>query len=282
MSERISPQIHPRSYTDLEIAEGDRRAVPVRVYEPVNPEGLILFSTGFGGNRDGYRYLASAWRDLGFAVVVIQHPGSDLEALKALPARNKAQRDRAVVERVQNGKEHEERGRDLLSVADRFRRLYPSLPIGLAGHSFGASTVALGLGLRTSRGFALEPIPGVVGVQFYSPSPPDTMFPASEFLRVGVESTVLTGVNDGLLGGLGDFRERAKLFRSLPRTAALLAVHSRADHMAFAGLGLDIRPTLEEIAALSGRWWSQLWDTGEARTAVYQEFSMNGSWRMEL
>ena len=66
-----------------------QRAVPVRLRWPdasrhAGPWPVVLFSHGLGGTRDGGAVWAAAWAAAGFAVVQLQHPGSDLDAVRAV------------------------------------------------------------------------------------------------------------------------------------------------------------------------------------------------------
>jgi len=62
------------------------RGVPLKIYYPVgqHSEPLLIFSHGFGGNKDGYRYLAEGWARAGYVVVLPTHQGGDRSALRAL------------------------------------------------------------------------------------------------------------------------------------------------------------------------------------------------------
>ncbi len=65
------------------------RTLPLRIRWPMSSapapaEGyaLVLFSHGLGGTRHGGAVWGEAWSKAGFVVVHLQHPGSDLEAVR--------------------------------------------------------------------------------------------------------------------------------------------------------------------------------------------------------
>ena len=68
-----------------------QRGLPVRVrwpsadlQAPAGGRPLVLFSHGLGGTRVGGSVWGEAWAAAGFVVVHLQHPGSDLDAVRAV------------------------------------------------------------------------------------------------------------------------------------------------------------------------------------------------------
>ncbi len=65
-----------------------QRQVTADLYRPNRtddvPASVIVMSHGLGGNRDSHLHFAQHLASHGFAVVVVQHPGSDKEQSKAL------------------------------------------------------------------------------------------------------------------------------------------------------------------------------------------------------
>src|SRR5262245_56364081 len=73
---------------DLVIKDAKReRDIPVLVYMPkaALPAPVVLFSHGLGGNRQGSAFLGNHWAARGYAVVFVQHPGSDDSVWKGKP-----------------------------------------------------------------------------------------------------------------------------------------------------------------------------------------------------
>jgi predicted dienelactone hydrolase len=80
-----------------------QRALPVRIRIPAGdaPCGLLLYSHGLGGSREGGGVWGRAWRDAGFMVVHLQHPGSDAAtARQGVPALIKAASAEQLRERM--------------------------------------------------------------------------------------------------------------------------------------------------------------------------------------
>ncbi|MEB3289220.1 MAG: alpha/beta fold hydrolase [Leptolyngbya sp.] len=123
-------------------------AQPVNLYlpqlqpqQPSPPQGfpLIIISHGLGGNRHSYGYLANSLASAGFAVVALDHTGSNDEQLIALLEGRTA----AV---VPNG-EFLRRPQEISLTLDALQAIQTSLPvpldlsrIGIVGQSFGGYT----------------------------------------------------------------------------------------------------------------------------------------------
>ena len=60
------------------------RTLPLKLYLPEqrSPRGLILFSHGLGGSREGGSVWLQHWASHGFAALALQHPGSDRSILR--------------------------------------------------------------------------------------------------------------------------------------------------------------------------------------------------------
>jgi predicted dienelactone hydrolase len=236
----------------------------VRLWLPEgSPRGWVLFSVGFGGERSGYAYLGRFWASLGLATAVVEHVGSNLDILKALPGKTRAERNRQVLERVADPHELQARPRDLLLAHARLQGRFGGLPLGLAGHSYGSYTVLAALGLPTVP--RLQPLPGpLAGARsclIISPQPPGTLFSPRALGMVDLPILLMTGTRDGPLSGEGDYRDRRAVFDHLPKGLRNLAVLPGVEHMAFAGIGLRLGEQLRRIEGLTGRWWeSTLWD----------------------
>lgn len=73
--EAAKPEFHDFTVKDAKRA----RELPIRVYLPKDqgPAPVVLFSHGLGGNREAAPYLGAHWSARGYAVVFVQHPGSD-------------------------------------------------------------------------------------------------------------------------------------------------------------------------------------------------------------
>lgn len=80
-----SRQFTIKAYRPTAAGEADRYTMPVDFYLPQgrsSPTPLVIFSHGFGANRDAYAYLANHLASHGIAVATPEHLGSDLQYRK--------------------------------------------------------------------------------------------------------------------------------------------------------------------------------------------------------
>jgi predicted dienelactone hydrolase len=144
-----------RVSTRLTLLHDTRRArsLPLKLYLPeqARPKGLILFSHGLGGSREGGTVWLNHWASHGFAAIAVQHPGSDTSLLH----NNSPLALRRAFKAAMNPDELARRVEDMRFVIRRIGH-EPGLPdvintataIGIAGHSFGAVTVQILAGER--------------------------------------------------------------------------------------------------------------------------------------
>lgn len=133
---------------------GRARPVLAKLYLPADATGpvpLVVFSHGIGGSREGYTYLGKHWAANGYAVLHLQHVGSDRNLWFGNPL--------ALVSRLQNAARETEamdRARDLRFALDQvlsgeFAARIDSARIVAAGHSYGANTSLLVAGAQVAR-----------------------------------------------------------------------------------------------------------------------------------
>ena len=119
------------------------REVPALVRWPsAKPQGVVIFSHGLGGRRTGADVWGTAWAQAGFAVVHLQHAGSDNVSLKGgFSALRKAMAPQQLLARVADvqfaideiARKHTDKSSPWAQV--------PVQKLAVAGHSFGARTV---------------------------------------------------------------------------------------------------------------------------------------------
>ncbi|MFK8114302.1 MAG: alpha/beta hydrolase family protein, partial [Rubripirellula sp.] len=65
----------------------DGRNVPLRLYVPDSsgPSPVLLLSHGLGGTREACTFLGKHWANRGYAVVAMQHAGSDFDVIRNAP-----------------------------------------------------------------------------------------------------------------------------------------------------------------------------------------------------
>lgn len=226
------------------------RDLPLRLRLPESSQRLpvILFSHGLGGSRSGGLEWGAQWASRGFAVIHVQHPGSDEQLWK----------DKPVGERLAALKSGADLAQFLARIADiRFvvaelgRRQSAGDPIvarldpdrmGMSGHSFGAVTTLYLGGQRPAAGVA-DRLAGDLSDQHFAAflafSPQASGGdPAHQFDRFTRPALLITGTLDGQpFPGLGaTAAQRLVPFDVMPAAGnKFLLVIDQADHMFFNG-----------------------------------------------
>lgn len=277
-----SPSLHAADYdplkvgkeeiasTTFEVKDVERdRTLPVRVYLPSSPKAapVILFSHGLGGSRDNNPYLGNHWAKRGYAVVFIQHPGSDESVWKqSAPAERMAELKRAAsIESYMN------RGKDIPVVIDALAKwngeeghaLKGRLDLehlGMSGHSFGAQTTQALAGQNLARGRFSFGDARIDAALMMSPSPPTMGDPAAAFAAIKIPCLLMTGTQDDSPIGNTTPEDRLKVFPNLVNAPAWQVVFDKANHMAFGERPLrgeaDADPRYHRaILALSTAFW---------------------------
>jgi predicted dienelactone hydrolase len=219
------------------------RELPLRLRWPDGsaPCALVVHSHGLGGNREGGDAWGRAWRRAGFAVLHVQHPGSDTDTLRqGLRALRGAASAEQLIARAADMRfvldELERRARAGGTPWSRVRLD----AIGASGHSFGAQTVLAVAGKR----FPVR-APAFVEPRFrafiaFSPAlgREDGQSPTQQFGAIERPLLLLTGSLDGdPLNRAFEGEDRARVYEGLPAgkgTRALLWLDG-ADHMSFGG-----------------------------------------------
>lgn len=128
------------------------RSVPIDLYWSEDTQGpLVVLSHGFGADRRFLAYLAEHLASHGLTVVAVEHPGSNVSALTAVPTTT--EEDNASAEptnRILPATEFIDRPLDISFVLDRMERLnYYSYSlrgrinmeeVAVVGHSLGGYT----------------------------------------------------------------------------------------------------------------------------------------------
>ena len=213
------------------------RSVPVRIRMP---EGngkvpLILFSHGLGGNLDAGTIWAQAWAQNGFAVIHLQHVGSDSGILRA-----------GGIRRAMSGEQLRARALDVRFVINEvgrrpregacdLRRIDLGR-IGMAGHSFGAQTTLAVAGTNypiIGQRLADQRIRAAIA---FSPQPTAQQPDAAAFGSISMPFFSVTGTRDAIpwLTPVTP-EDRLRPFRPMPPGNKYLLVMDGADHAAFSG-----------------------------------------------
>lgn len=230
-----------------------QRDLPLRLRLPetASPTPVILFSHGLGGSRRGGAEWAEHWASHGFAVITVQHSGSDEALWKDKPPGERL----AALRSGASIAEFLARIADVkFVVGELSRRQQAGEPevarldldrIGMSGHSFGAVTT-LFLGGQRPPASVVGPISPPAGFlaerrlrAFVALSPQaagsDLERQFASFTRPAL---LVTGTLDGQpFPGIGASpSQRLLLFEAMPAAGnKFLLVVDKADHMFFNG-----------------------------------------------
>ncbi len=250
------------------------RAVPVRIRMPAGNAKVatILFSHGLGGSLDAGAIWARAWAEEGFAVVNVQHAGSD-SAIFGKPGFRSALGSDQLIARARDiqfvltelGRRTIEGRCDLARVDQR--------RIGMAGHSFGAQTTQA----ITGQNFEIpvEPPlfdPRVKAAIGFSPSPPLIGSAEAAFSSIHIPFMSITGTADELLMVTPiTARQRQLPYRMMPPGDKFLLVMEGGTHAMFAGQTfrsqIDGEPTphiRDTVIAATTAFWRATLDSDKA------------------
>ncbi|HTB34334.1 MAG TPA: hypothetical protein VK842_05690 [bacterium] len=252
---------------DFPLRDADRnRDIPLKAYLPEGdgPFPVILFSHGAGGSKDGYAYLGSYWARHGYVCLNPTHLGSDTGTLEPGRPLNNLQ---AVREMVEDPAQFEARVGDLRYIINQLPTLATQLPgmagkldtahIGVAGHSFGASTALALAGAKVSqpggqRRDYSDPRPTAF-IAMSPQGPNQGLFKDGSWSQINRPVFVITGTRDRGLDGSA-WTERRKVYEGLPEGDKVLAVFHGASH-------LDFADTLEKtildrrVEQMTLAWW---------------------------
>lgn len=238
----------------VEVIDGEwrddarERTVPYKLYLPSGsgPAPVELFSHGLGGSREAAGFLLEALAEAGFAVVAIQHPGTDESILADL----RPGEGRQALARLTRGPGARAgavaRFGDVRFVIDRleaenasgrFAGRFDLSRLGMSGHSYGALTTLVVLGQRAPDG-ASGPFqdPRVDAGIVYSPNAPRHQDPGTALAGIRMPILHFTGTEDRTPFDLEDTPERRTLpFRTITGADQYQVVLTGGDHQIFGG-----------------------------------------------
>jgi len=237
---------------------------------------VVLFSHGLGGGRAGGTVWGEAWAAAGLVVVHLQHPGSDLDAVRALAT---SFSDKAGLRRAAGPQQLLARLHDVVFALDEISRRNASgqgpwtsvraTDVGMSGHSFGAHTT-LGIAGQRYPGHPGFREPRLAAFIAFSPSPPAVGDARLAFKRIVAPVLSITGSrDDDVLETNATAARRIGMWDDLPAGRKARLVLEDADHMTFAGQtarALEILPRHNRtralqaqhhalVAAISSDWW---------------------------
>ena len=261
-----------------------QRDIPVKLRWPdeklyPGERHVLLFSHGLGGTREGGAVWGEAWAAAGFVVLHVQHPGSDLPALRAVTT---SFTDRNALRSVASPEQLMARWRDIQFILDEIQRRHAARQyrwgtvqparIGLSGHSFGAHTTLGMAGQRYPAAAGGSPIvePRLASFIGFSPTAPPAGDAQAAFSGLVRPLLSVTGTRDSDVAGVGATPERRfAVFGALPPGYKAHLVLQDADHMTFGGqtgraaevvrreaVTRELQPRHHAlIAAITTDWW---------------------------
>lgn len=279
---------------DVEDSARDR-VIPVRVYFPsdADPAPVVIFSHGLGGSRDNNSYLGNHWAKRGYAVIFLQHPGSDESVWKDVPAKDRM----AAIKSAASLKAYRDRVDDVPVAIDALSAwnaeeehvLFGRLDlerIGMSGHSFGAKTTQAMAGERLGGGrlsFLEKRIDAAV---MMSPSGAKFGDPVAVFSEITIPCLLMTGTLDTSPIGGTSAKDRLEVFPYVGGSAWQVvfdgAQHSAFGHRAGRGEGEFHRRILALTTAfldahLKADEDAEKWLNGEGALGILEE---NDLWEM--
>lgn len=295
---RAQPAAPPEPATVVDDTWADaarQRAVPVRVRWPAGmaPAGgwpVVLFSHGLGGTRAGGEVWGTAWAAAGFVVVHLQHPGSDLDAVRSGAG---SFGNRQGLRTLAGPQQLLARLQDVGFMLDELARRQAAgqarwagvraTRVGLSGHSFGAHTT-LGMAGQRYPGHPGIDEPRLAAFVAFSPTLPAIGNPQQVLGRITRPVLSITGTRDDDVVGVGATPERRMaVYAALPAGHKAHLVLQDADHMTFGGQTgraaeivprADITRSLQaahhaRVAAITTDWWrATLLDDAAARARL--------------
>ena len=248
------------------------RDVPVRIRMP---EGkgrvpLILFSHGLGGSLDAGTRWAEAWAADGFAVIHLQHPGSDgpailggglMRAMSSDQLRNRAGDVHFVLDAV---KKRPREGECDLSRLDLGR-------IGMSGHSFGAQTTLAIAGTHYPFGSLADP--RVRAAVALSPQPA-VLADSIAFGPIRMPFLSITGSEDALprLNQVTP-KDRERPFRAMAPGDKYLLVMEGGTHAMFGGRDPAPAHIQDAVTRATLLFWRATLRDDKAAKAELQRFA---------
>jgi predicted dienelactone hydrolase len=251
-----------------------KKDLPYKVYYPRTggPFPVILFSHGFGGNKDAFGSVGRHWAGHGYVVI---HPTHDdgVGRGKARPAAASSADGTKPAGRLLAGLNDPPKiaGRvaDLSLILDSLDKLPDAVPalkgridptrIGVGGHSFGAYTAMLiggvtaDLGTEKAKSFADRRVRCILPISAQGAG--QQGLTESSWAALRIPMMTITGTLDRGAGGQGLDWKKEPFVRSPPGDKYLVVIDG-ANHMSFGG-GLGARgagPT-EVVKRCSLRFW---------------------------
>jgi len=229
---------------ELTLHDGGRnRDIPIKAYYPehlTSSVPLIIFSPGYGGNREGYSYLGRGWATAGYVVIVPTHAGSDNLALRKNALRGVEDASQAFEnQNLRTGDIH-----FLISSIKEIEHQIPAIKgkidrkrIGIGGHSMGGGTALLIAGATAAspgthpREFRDNHVRAAVAMS--PPGPGRAAFMDQSWDHIGIPVMTMSGTRDRGVGGEPP-EWRTQPYKHMPAGDKYQVTVNGANHLAFA------------------------------------------------
>lgn len=276
---------------DLALQDAARRkSVPSKVYFPAagGPHPVIVFSHGFGGNKDAFEKVGRHWASHGYVVIHPSHadglgrPSSDGDAgHQDGPRRTRPER---LLQGLNDPARIADRVADIVLVIDCLDTLADSVPslrgrvdakrIGVGGHSFGAYTamliggVTVDIGGDKGRSFGDERVRCILPISGQGAG--QQGLTGKSWAAVALPMMTITGSKDRGVGGRGvDWKKEP--YELSPPGDKYLVVIEGANHFSFGGrLGARSAGVTDVVTVLSTHFWDAYLKDSEASKQYLQ------------
>ena len=168
---RLFSRLRQNRAKDVNSFAVNERRIPIKVHLPATggPYPVIIVSHGAGGNWDTHYAQAQHLASHGYAVLCLEHVGSNTDRLKnglrLMDNLNKMIRDaKEVLGRPQDVSFAVDRVMDWNTSHEKLRGRLDSSHIGVLGHSFGAYTTMVICGVRPTLDWLEPPDPRAKGL----------------------------------------------------------------------------------------------------------------------
>lgn len=212
-----SPQTQPQSVNApsvVRLPATAGREVDLRIWPAKNPQAVIVFSAGGGGEPAAYNRLMDALVQQGFTVVAPVHRDplsrGDLSG---------AGGPQSFIARVE----------DLAIARGHAAAMEPGRPLVVMGHSFGSLMSSLAVGAGHSAGRQAAPEVKAL-IAFSSPGLIPGLVTSETYRDLAAPVLVITGDEDVVPGFATDWRDHRAMFDQNETPGSALAVFTGADH----------------------------------------------------
>lgn len=236
--------------------DGSVRTIPTKTYFPVDHGldklPLVIWSHGFGGNRDGASFISRYIASHGYVVTHLTHHGTDSSLWEGKPGhpwdilrQTKVSRS-TTLNRFKDIPFLLDNLQDWADTQDGLSDMIAFDKIGMSGHSFGALSTQVAAGqmfldeddnpttlpdARIKAGILYSPVPVAEHLLAKAGDLGDTNI----YEPINIPLLHMTGtLDEAPIGGM-DYTHRLKVFEESGHNEKYLLIKDGADHMVYNG-----------------------------------------------